>query len=166
VLPDISSLDFSHLTIAGGWFAIGSQHWTVKQAAHQEFLVYDLYRAADHIGQAKCQPSSLIRANLSGSASAQLSVDPIVVQLYGGQCHWIETLQILPAFRGQGYGSLWLEALCALLDSEQQLPIALYADEWWDQTSPLQGQALADWYDRHGFLSCPVNGLLTLRVRQ
>jgi GNAT superfamily N-acetyltransferase len=164
----VLALNFSHLTIAGGEFAFQSQTWQIDRLSHSSegFFEYALTRESERIGEAKCQPSSLIQTNLVGSDVAKLSVDPIAVQLYAGKCHWIETLKIFPNFRGQGYGSLWLEALCALLHSEAKLPIVLYADEWWDESSPIKGQPFNAWYERHGFLPHPVNGLLTLRVRQ
>jgi GNAT superfamily N-acetyltransferase len=160
--------DFSHLTIAGGKFIYQSHPWQIDRVTNSRegFFEYKLTRESERIGEAKCQPSSLIRANLTGSDAAKLSVDPIAIQQHQGQCHWIETLQIFPAFRGQGYGSLWLEALCALLHSEAKLPIVLYADEWWDEFSPLKGNQFNAWYERHGFLPHPVNGLMTLRIRQ
>ncbi|WAL59049.1 hypothetical protein [Thermocoleostomius sinensis] len=162
------AIDFSHLTIAGGKFVYQSYHWQIDRIAtsSEVFFEYILKRDSELIGEAKCQPSSLIRANLAGSDAAKLSVDPIAVQQYQGQCHWIETLQIFSAFRGRGYGSLWLEALCALLHSDAKLPIVLYADEWWDQSSPLKGNQFNAWYERHRFFPYPVNGMLTLRVRE
>lgn len=160
--------EFHALTLAGGSFTHQQRCFRVDRLPPKDpsYLGYALMLEQQQIGQATCQSASLIQANLAQAGTAALSVEPLLVRLYSGQCHWIETLQILPPFRGQGYGSLWLEALCALLRSEAKLPIALHSDAWWDDSSPLDGQQLENWYERHRFLKFPgTDGLFTLRVR-
>jgi GNAT superfamily N-acetyltransferase len=132
-------LNFNTLTLQGGSFTVQQQTFWVKRFPYKDpgFWGYELSRDADVIGRAACQPFSLIQDHLSMPQSAALNVDPILVHLYVGQCHWIETIKIFPEHRGQGYGSVWLEALCTLLQSEANLPIALYSDDWWDESSPL-----------------------------
>jgi GNAT superfamily N-acetyltransferase len=161
-------LEYNTLTLEGGSFTVHQQTFWVKRFAYKDpgFWAYDLYLDEQLMGRAVCQPFNLIQQHLSTPQSAALNVDPILIHLYKGQCHWIETLQIVPEHRGQGYGSLWLEALCALLQSEDKLPIALYPDDWWDESSVLRGRELEAWYERHGFLQFPGTETFTkLRVR-
>lgn len=160
--------DFHALTLAGGVFTNQQRAFRVDRLSPKDpsYLGYSLTLEQQQIGLATCQPASLIQANLVEFGTAALSVEPLLVRLYAGQCHWIETLQILPPFRGRGYGSLWLEALCAMLRSEAELPIALHSDAWWDDSSPLDDKQLEQWYERHRFLKFPgTDGLFTLRVR-
>lgn len=163
--------DFScgfNLTLNGGSIAAGHQTFVVQRAIEQQsgYLQYELKLDDRCIGRATCQSSNLILENLAVFGANTPLVEPMLLRLYEGRCHWIETLQILPAYRGRGYGSLWLEALCAMLQSETHLPIALQADEWWDDSTPLTGKALDDWYDRHGFLAfSAADAMFNLRVR-
>lgn len=161
-------LKLDTLTLEGGSFTYQQQSFWVSRIPHKDpgYWAYDLTLDTSLIGRAVCQPASLIQHHLSTPQSAALHVDPILVHLYTGHCHWIETIQMLPDYRGRGYGSVWLEAVCALLQSEAKLPIALYSDDWWDDSSPLRGRQLDAWYERHGFLQFPgTDTFMKLRVR-
>ncbi|GAB4227363.1 MAG: hypothetical protein Kow00121_56010 [Elainellaceae cyanobacterium] len=163
-----SQPDFSALTSEGGSFSVQQATFTVHTLPDRNsgYRDYELRLEDCCIGKATGQPSSLILTTIAKAGTAAPTLDPLIIRLYGGRCHWIETLQILPEFRGRGYGSLWLESLCAVLQSEVKLPIALLPDEWWDQSNPIPGTALEDWYERHGFLPFPeAETLFKLRVR-
>lgn len=163
--------DFSALTAAGGSFTYHQQFFCVDRVSAQEpgYFSYELkLDQLDQtvIGKAKCQPASLIRANLTDPDLAATTIDPLIIHLYAGKCHWIETVQILPAFRRQGHGSLWLECLCHMLQAEAVLPVALYPDALGDNSTALTDSQLEQWYKRHGFLDFPeASGLTRLRVR-
>jgi GNAT superfamily N-acetyltransferase len=161
-------IDFNALSLDESSFVYRQHAFSIHRIPHSDpgYWEYELTLDETPVGRAVCQPSSLIQQHLTTPQSAALYIDPILIHLYGGHCHWIETIQILPPSRGQGYGSVWLESLCALLQSEAKLPIALYPDEWWDDSTPLQGHHLDQWYERHGFLKFPgTDSFMKLRVR-
>lgn len=160
--------DFATLTAVGGSFTHHQQQFYADRVPSQEpgYFSYELRLEQAVIGKAKCQPASLIQTNLTDPDLAAITIDPLIIHLYAGKCHWIETLQILPTFRRNGYGSLWLECLCHMLQAEANLPIALYPDALWDNSNTLDDSQLEQWYGRHGFLDFPeTKGLTRLRVR-
>lgn len=160
--------DFSEVTLAGGSFVYRQQSFCIDRLPDLDpgYFKYELKQGNQTIGTAKCQSAQLIQTNLATPGITVGTVDPTLIHLFDSQCHWIETLQIFPPFRGQGYGSLWLDCLCAMLQSEAKLPIALSADATWDTSNPLTSNQLNDWYERHGFLQFPgTEGLFDLRVR-
>lgn len=111
----------------------------IRDELEEEMLIYGLFREdGTRLGTSVC--------NLSK---------------YDGHAWYLDNIYILPEFEKMGYGTQLLEITCETLWQIKRVDIVL--ERPGDTVAP-DGFARRDWYERHGFESCPAP--LTFMIRK